>query len=110
MEPIAQDLEPENDRRRRPRFRMRAPVTLFLADGGIQAYTRDLSNRGVYFYLSSTDSNLHDRVIEFQVELPPEVTLSTSCSIRCWGHLIRKEKASGGLTGVAAKILRYSIF
>jgi hypothetical protein len=109
MEPMAQDFAPTNDRRRRPRFRMNAPLTIFVEDREISAYTRDLSNRGVYFYLALTDSALIDRDFEFLVELPPEITLSTCCSIRCCAQLIRKEDISGYRTGIAAEILQYSI-
>jgi hypothetical protein len=86
-----QDSETANDRRRIPRFRVRAPLTVIAGDREIPAYTRDLSNRGVYFYL------------------PPEITLSTFCRIRCHGRTLRKEKSKMSLTGVAAEILDYSI-
>ena len=98
-----------NDRRGRQRFSVNAPLTVIVEDREIAAYTRDLSNRGVYFYLDLVDDALIDRDFEFVVELPPEITLSTVCRIRCRGRLIRKEKASKDLTGVAAEILDYSI-
>jgi hypothetical protein len=41
--------------------------------------------------------------------LPPEITLSTFCRIRCHGRTLRKEKSKMSLTGVAAEILDYSI-
>jgi hypothetical protein len=104
-----QDSETASDRRRIPRFRVRAPLTVIAGDREIPAYTRDLSNHGVYFYLASDDSGLIDRDFEFLVELPPEVTLSTFCRIRCHGRALRKEKAKMSLTGVAAEILDYSI-
>jgi hypothetical protein len=88
---------------------MNAPLTIFIAGREIPAYTRDFSNQGMYFYLASADSTLPDRYFEFLVDVPPEVTLSTYCSIRGWAQLTRKENTSGGLTGVAAKILQYSI-
>jgi hypothetical protein len=106
---MAQDLAPTNDRRERPRFRMNAPLTVFIGDREIPAYTRDLSNRGVYFYLALSDSALIDRDFEFKVELPPEITLSTCCQIRCRGRAVRTEKTSMNLTGIAAEILSYSI-
>ncbi len=104
-----QDSEPASERRRIPRFRVRAPLTVIAGNREIPAYTRDLSNRGVYFYLSSDDSALIDHDFEFLVELPPEITLSTFCRIRCHGRALRKEKARMSLTGVAAEILDYSI-
>jgi PilZ domain len=107
--PVNQIMTTAADRRESQRFSTNAPLTVFLGDREIPAYTRDLSNRGVYFYLGLSDSLLIDRDFEFVVELPPEITLSTCCSIRCRGRLVRKENAPMDLTGVAAQILNYSI-
>jgi len=104
-----QDSVTANDRRRIPRFQVRAPLTVIAGDREIPAYTKDLSNRGVFFYLASDDSALIDQDFEFLVELPPEITLSTFCRIRCRGRALRKEKSRMSLTGVAAEILEYSI-
>jgi hypothetical protein len=105
----AQDLETATDRRRIPRFQVRAPLTVIAGDREIPAYTRDLSNRGVYFYLAADDCGLIGHDFEFLVELPPEITLSTFCRIRCHGRALRQEKSKMSLTGVAAEILDYSI-
>lgn len=91
------------------RFCTNAPLTVYIGDREIPAYTRDLSNRGVYFFLALSDSNLIESDFEFMVDLPPEITLSTCCSIRCQGRLVRKENTAKNLTGVAAQILKYSI-
>jgi hypothetical protein len=107
---MGQKTAVENERRGRRRFNVNAPLTVFVGQQEVTAYTRDLSNRGVYFYLASTDSSLIGREFEFMVELPPEITLSTCCQIRCQGRSVRTEKASANLMGVAAEILSYSIF
>jgi PilZ domain len=98
-----------SERRTRQRFSINAPLTLFIGDREIPAYTRDLSNRGVYFYLALADLPFVDCDFEFLVELPPEITLSTCCRIRCRGRAVREEKTSNNLTGIAAEILDYSI-
>ena len=98
-----------SERRTRQRFTINAPLTLFIGDREIPAYTRDLSNRGVYFYLALADLQLADHDFEFLVELPPEITLSSCCRIRCHGRAVREEKTSNNLTGIAAEILDYSI-
>ena len=100
---MTEKLARENDRRGRTRFSMHAPLTVFVGDREIPAYTRDLSNRGVYFFLDLADGALIDREFEFLVDLPPEITLSSSCSIRCQGRLVRKENTPQNLTGVAAR-------
>lgn len=97
------------DRRERQRFNISAPLVLFIGGREVPAYTRDLSNRGVYFYLTLNDSRLIEQDFEFIVELPPEITLSTCCRIRCRGRAIRRDDSTDYLTGVAAEILDYSI-
>jgi hypothetical protein len=98
-----------NERRERQRFSINAPLILFIADREVPAYTRDMSNKGVYFLMDLEDSKLIPDEFEFIVELPPEITLSTCCRIRCSGRSVRRETASKGLAGVAAEILNYSI-
>jgi hypothetical protein len=100
-----------NERRNSQRFKISAPLTVIVGGHEIPAYTRDLSNRGVYFYLALPDSTLIDRDFEFLIEMPSEITLMTSCRIRCRGKLIRKEVTSRNLTGagIAAEIMDYSI-
>jgi hypothetical protein len=101
----------DNERRGSQRFKISAPLTVIVGGHEISAYTRDLSNRGVYFYIGLSDSSLIDQDFEFLIEMPSEITLASSCRIRCRGRLIRKEMATKNLTGagVAAEILDYSI-
>lgn len=106
-----QDLTTATERRGSQRFRVGAPLSVILGDREIPAFTRDLSNRGVYFYLSSADSALIDGEFEFMVKLPPAITLSTCCRIRCKGRMSRKENSLVNMAemGIAAEILEYSI-
>jgi len=108
---MTEDFAATNDRRGSQRFKISAPLTVIAGDREIAAFTRDLSNKGVYFYLSLADSSLIDRDFEFTIEMPSEITLASSCRIRCKGKLVRKEMTSRNLTGagVAAEILDYSI-
>jgi hypothetical protein len=102
-------LQSANDRRERQRFGINAPLTVIVGQREIPGFTRDLSNRGVYFYMDLADSAPIGGDFEFLVELPPEITLSTCCSIRCQGQVVRTDDTSRQLTGIAAKILHYSI-
>lgn len=110
MSPMTHDPESATDRRKAQRFKVSAPLTVNAGDREIPAYTRDLSDEGVYFYLGSDDGGLINNDIDFVVDLPPEITLSACCRIRCRAKVLRKEGCSMGLTGVAARILDYSIF
>ena len=98
-----------DERRIRPRFGISAPLTVIIGNREISAFTRDLSNMGVYFYLDPADSALIGNEFDFLVELPPEITLSTCCLIRCRGRVSRKESSPRQLTGIAAEILDFSI-
>ena len=98
-----------NERRENQRFKLSVPLTVMVEGREVSAYTRDMSNRGVFFYLAIADGTLLDREFEFVAELPPEITLSTCCQIRCQGRAVRTEEISVDMTGVAAKILDYSI-
>jgi PilZ domain len=109
MARMSESLPIGRDRRKRQRFKINAPVTSFMGDSEIAAYTRDLSNRGVFFYLSQAESTQIDGEFEFMVDLPPEITLSTCCRIRCKARVVRTEESAMNFTGVAAEILEYSI-
>jgi hypothetical protein len=98
-----------NNRRERQRYGINAPVTVIVGKRKIPGFTQNLSNQGVFFHLDSADSPMIRGDFDFVVELPPDITLSTGCSVRCQGRVVRTESLSGQLTGIAAKILRYSM-
>ncbi|MGA3346197.1 MAG: PilZ domain-containing protein [Terracidiphilus sp.] len=102
-------LQSSNERRERQRFGVNAPVTILAGSREIPGFTRDLSNLGVYFYLNLADGATIGGDFEFLLELPPEITLSTSCMVRCRGQVVRTDDSSAQMTGIAARILEYSI-
>jgi hypothetical protein len=71
-----------------------------------EAQTRDVSARGVCFYLDSAmqaGSN-----IDFTLTLPPEITLTESIRVRCKGRVLRVEGGpTNGKMAVAAVIDEY---
>ena len=97
------------NRREANRFPVHVPLSVTIGDITHQGYTRDLSNRGIYFYLSVAQSALLDLEFECTVELPPEITLSTCCRIRCHARILRREVTPWDLSGVAAAIVDYTI-
>ena len=98
-----------NNRRKTQRFQIKAPLTLSIGDREISGFTRDLSNKGVYFYVGAGDQPQPGEELDFVVELPPEITLSNSCLIRCRGRVARTERTPSNETGIAAEILEYRI-
>jgi hypothetical protein len=102
------ETQQENDKRATRRFALRLPVTVRYEDNGNEhsAQTRDVSARGICFYI---DSGIQaGSPIDFTLTLPPEITLTESIRVRCKGRVVRVE--SGGANSkmaVAAVIDEY---
>jgi hypothetical protein len=97
------------ERRKRQRFRINAPVAIIAGDQELSAYTRDLSESGIYFYTDGPVQHPPGSVFDFLVELPPEITVSGYCPIRCRARVVRTEACARNLSGVAAEMLEYAI-
>ena len=96
------------DRRARPRFEIRVPVTLIVEDRVVSAFTRDLSEAGVFFYVASEDCPGISKVFEFVIEFPADVTLCDTCRILCHGRILRITQERCQEAGVAAMVLSYA--
>jgi hypothetical protein len=98
----------ENKRATR-RFALRLPVSVTYSQDGEQekaAQTRDVSARGICFYLDSAIAT--GSAIEFTLTLPPEITLTESIRVKCKGRVVRIDNATpGGKVAVAAVIDEY---
>jgi PilZ domain len=85
------DLEVQQDEKRATRrFALRLPVSVSTIGDGIAALTaqtRDVSARGICFYLDAPMST--GSAIEFTLTLPPEITLTESIRVRCKGKVVR---------------------
>lgn len=78
------------EKRATRRFALRLPVMVSHAgnaDAPLPAHTRDVSARGVCFYLDAPLAM--DSSIEFTMTLPPEITLTESIRVRCKGKVVR---------------------
>jgi hypothetical protein len=106
---MAGSVQSIENRRSGERFRVNAPLTVIVGNREYTGYTRDLGNRGVYFYLDQTESVPLGGDFDFLVELPPEITLSTCCLIRGQGRVVRTDHTSNDFSGIAAEILHYSM-
>lgn len=96
------------ERREARRFTMSLPLRVTsrgTREGELDAYTRDLSYRGLYF-LSEADFEVGSE-IDFILTLPQEMTQSGNVNIRCQGNIVRVETTENGRVGIAAKIARY---
>lgn len=97
------------ERRKRRRYGINAPLTVFAGRREIPGFTQNVSNTGVYFFADLAEMSPISGDFEFLISLPPEITLSSCCLIRCRGRVVRTDQASTQLTGIGARILEYSI-
>jgi hypothetical protein len=98
------------ERRTSRRFQIKLPMTVRwtsgLAVGEAQTESRDVSSRGVYFFLPKQVNN--GSPVEIILTLPHEITLAGPVRVRCLGRVHRTEaNDSEGRSGVVAEIQRY---
>lgn len=96
------------ERRAARRFALQIPVTVMRGEGapGEPAQIRDVSARGICFYLDSAVEQ--GSSIAFTLTLPPEITLTESIRVQCKGRVVRVEKGiPEGKLAVAALIEEY---
>jgi PilZ domain len=101
--------EPHPEKRATRRFALRLPVAVTYSDGSVQekpAQTRDVSARGICFYVDAAISKGVD--LEFTLTLPPEITLTEAIRVRCKGKVVRVDSMEAtGKMAVAAVIDEY---
>src|SRR5436190_3359946 len=98
-----------SERRTTQRFSMRLPLTVRWTTGAAVGETstesRDVSSRGVYFFLSKDVRE--GSPVEILLTLPNEITLAGPVRVRCLGRVQRTEPREEGAVGVVAAIERY---
>ena len=89
-----QDHEKDSDKRSTRRFALRLPVSVRYGEKQEEhaAQTRDVSARGICFYVDSAIQA--GSAIDFTLTLPPEITLTESIRVRCKGRVVRVEGGS----------------
>jgi hypothetical protein len=85
-----QSAQDDNKRTTR-RFALRLPVSVRYGQNEEEhaAQTRDVSARGICFYVDSAIQA--GSPIDFTLTLPPEITLTESIRVRCKGRVVRVE-------------------
>ena len=101
--------ETQQEKRSARRFPLHLPVTVNRGesvDGTDVGQVRDVSARGICFYLQSAIAQ--GSPIGFTLTLPPEITLTESIRVRCKGRVVRVDDArQDGNLAVAAVIDEY---
>jgi hypothetical protein len=98
-----------SERRLSRRFQIKLPMTVRwtsgIAVGEAETESRDVSSKGVYFFLPKQVS--HGSPVEIILTLPHEITLAGPVRVRCLGRVHRTEAGGEGTSGVVAEIHRY---
>ena len=108
MAATQQDHDKNNEKRATRRFALRLPVTVRYEQKEQEhaAQTRDVSARGICFYVDSAIQA--GSAIDFTLTLPPEIPLTESIRVRCKGRVVRVEGGSpADKMAVAAVIEEY---
>lgn len=99
----------DTERRSTQRFTIRLPLTVRWTTGSavgeMKTESRDVSSRGVYFYLPKEVKQ--GSPVEILLTLPNEITLAGPVRVRCLGRVQRTEDKVEGSVGVVAAIERY---
>ncbi len=100
-------MPPSTDMRNTRRFSLKLPLTVKFSngEGETAAQTKDVSARGVFFYLDSKVAE--GSPIEFTLTLPPEITLTESIRVKCTGKVVRVQNDPNAQVGIAAAIDQY---
>ncbi len=103
------ELQQEKDKRATRRFALHLPVSVRYGEAAEEhsAQTRDVSARGICFFVDSAIQA--GSPIDFTLTLPPEITLTESIRVRCKGRVVRIEGGgtANGKMAVAAVIDEY---
>ena len=113
MKPSSFKLEGDKvtaeERRAAQRFQIKLPMVVRWASGSAigeaSTESRDVSSRGVYFFLPKEVSS--GSPVEILLTLPHEITLAGPVKVRCLGRIKRAETDEPGKIGVVAQIERY---
>jgi hypothetical protein len=98
--------EPQEEKRGARRFPLRVPVTVDHENAAQSVQLRDVSARGICFYMESAVAQ--GSPIGFTLTLPPEITLTESIRVQCKGRVVRVENGrDDGKMAVAAVIEEY---
>ncbi len=97
------------ERRTTQRFRIKLPMTVRWTNGPAigeaKTESKDVSSRGVYFFLPKQVKS--GSPLEIILTLPHEITLAGPVRVRCLGRVQRAEDGEGGRSGIVAEIERY---
>src|ERR1700685_3586629 len=97
------------ERRTAPRLQIKLPMTVRWTSGSAigeaRTESKDVSSRGVYFFLPKDVKN--GSPVEIVLTLPHEITMAGPVRVRCLGRVQRSQEEEEGRSGIVAEIERY---
>ena len=100
--------QPQPEKRSTRRFVLDLPIAVKFLDNqpqDVTGNTRDVSSRGVFFYM---DAKIDEgSPIEFVMTLPSEITQTEPIRVHCSGRVVRVEDETETEKGVAVAIEKY---
>jgi hypothetical protein len=101
--------KPTPEKRGTRRFALNLPVEVKTKTraGETVSETRDVSARGVFFYMETKPEEGSE--VEFTLTLPPEITLTQALRIHCSGRVVRVDDSGEKRVGIAAAIDKYDL-
>ncbi len=97
------------ERRSAQRFQIKLPLTVRWTTGSAigeaRTESKDVSSRGVYFFLPQEVT--YGSPVEILLTLPHEITLAGPVRVRCLGRIQRTDTEPEGHVGIVAAIERY---
>ena len=97
------------ERRLNQRFQIKLPMTVRWTSGAavgeMATESKNVSSRGVYFFLPKQVKA--GSPVEILLTLPHEITLAGPVRVRCLGRVMRNEDREPSHIGVVAEIERY---
>ena len=100
----------EIERRRARRFPIAVPVEILQLGNRPMprlALTRDLGTAGAFIHLDLDTAT--GSLLEFVIELTPDITLSESLRVLCQGTVVRVERKDNLPAGIAIRIDSYNL-
>jgi hypothetical protein len=92
------------ERRNRERIHFQAPATASVGQHSIAASTKDISDRGLFFF---TDASFEiGSQIDLVVLLPEKTQLPISGMVCCHGRVVRVDSSGGQQYGIGVEIDR----
>lgn len=103
-----EDKGGKEEKRTARRFPLQVPASVTAGSGTGPVEVRDVSARGISFYL---DSALDEgATIGFTLTLPPEITMTESIHVQCKGRVVRVDNSTQkGKMAVAAVIEEFEL-